>query len=189
MTHDRSDPGTSSALMSQLWLEASDSRARWFLVPPEISPRSGEMCIRNLQGASFLVDPDALDGLEIPEDQALRLVRQMLGDSLVELREVVDERLDRVRKELDETGQASFATHPHTSNDAGPAFLEMLKCLPHVIGNSLAADARRVEDASRTMQRLHQRLHRAGIHVNSSFTNFPSRLAQLRADFDARRRK
>jgi hypothetical protein len=106
-----------------------------------------------------------------------------------QLKADIDERLLTLRKSLNQMSEQPIATNSSVTRNAAPACLKFVQSLPRIVVDSISSDAERVSSAERTMTQLQVTLKDAGIDLDDRFTNFPSRLAQLRADFDARRRK
>lgn len=112
-----------------------------------------------------------------------------IARELEQLKVDIDERLLTMRKSLKQMSEQPIETDSSVTRNAAPACLEFLRSLPRIVVDSISSDAERVNSAERTMASLHATLKNAGIDLDDRFTDFPSRLAQLRADFDARRRK
>ena len=156
---------------SSLWTTAD--RSGYFLIADDRAPEPGSLAIRRLDGKTAMASPAWLAAFAITEEQARRVARHQLGDTLDELKTGIDARLAGLRTQLDERKRAP---------EAGSALFDFLKTLPGVIANSLAQDADRVEAATTTMAGLQRRLKEAGIDVDQRFAAFPGRLAALRED-------
>ncbi|CUI07380.1 hypothetical protein [Massilia antarctica] len=163
-----------------LWLSAE--RSRYFLVPEACDMPSGDFEIRTIPGRRRQVAFDAIKPFELTENQALRVAKDQLGQTLDELRHGIDQKLDDLRERLDERKKAPVNDNTTLTPDAAPVLLDLLKKLPGVIANSLAPDAQRVASATSTMADLQRRLQEAGIDLDERFTSFPERLAELRED-------
>lgn len=164
----------------ELWLSAD--RARYFLVPEAYSLPPGDFDIRTPFGERRQVAPDAIRPFEVTKEQAYRIAKNQLSQTLDELKHGINERLAGLRERLDEQDHTPVNDDTSLTPNAAPALFEFLKKLPGVIVNSLAHDARRVESAKTTMAGLQRRLKEAGIDLDERFTAFPERLAQLRED-------
>lgn len=161
-----------------LWLSAD--RSRYFLVPEVFDMPPGDFDVRTIPGTRQQVALDAIRPFELTDEQARRIAKDQLGQTLEELKPGIDERLAELRARLDEHNRRPVKTT--LTPNAVPALLEFLKKLPGVIANSLARDANRVESARTTMADLQRRLKDVGIDLDDRLTNFPGRLAELREE-------
>lgn len=168
-----------------LWTTAD--RSRWFLVSEGKPLPAGTTLIHKLCGGQALVDPAWLVPFEVTEDQARRIAKHQLGQTLEQLKDGIDETLAGLRRQLAESNRTPVNAHTTVTPDAAPALLHLLKKLPGVIANSLAQDGARVQSAQATMADLQRQLKEAGIDLDQRFTDFPQRLAALRADFQRQR--
>ena len=66
--------------------------------------------------------------------------------------------------------------------DALPALLSLVRSLPRAILDGLSGDAGRVSNATDKLGGIEQRLNQAGIAVDQRLSDFPRRLAGLRAE-------
>ena len=110
-----------------------------------------------------------------------------LGWSLESIRSNIDSALSELRKRVAVYKEVPAAPVAYLNSSAAPALIDLLARIPGVIGNSLSGDINRIESAKASMMLLKRRLVDAGIDLDDSFTQFPARLAELRAEFDARR--
>lgn len=60
-------------------LYATPDRARFFHVPDDARLPPGDLVVRSLTGKKLEADPIALDVYEVPEDEAMRIARELLG--------------------------------------------------------------------------------------------------------------
>lgn len=163
-----------------LWLSVDGSR--YFLLPETCDVPPGDFAIRTVPGARRHVTLDAIKSFELTEEQALRVAKDQLGQTLDDLKHGIEERLGDLRERLDERKTTPIQDDTTLTPNAAPALLDLLKQLPRVIAYSLAHDAQRVEAAKSTMADLQRRLQESGIDLDQRFTSFPERLAQLRED-------
>lgn len=140
------------------------------------------MAIRRLDGKTASTSPDWLAAFAITEEQARRIAKDQLGQTLEELKTGIDERLAGVREQLADRKRTPVTEQTSVTAEAAPALFELLRKLPDVIANSLARDASRVESAKTNMADLQLRLKKAGIDLDDRFTAFPRRLAEMRED-------
>lgn len=171
----------------ELWLDAS--RTRYFLVPESAELEPGTFAVYNLSGECRCGDEPCLRLFEINEAAALGAVRADLSTTLDELKQGLDTGLRDLHASLVASGSLVVGGTPAYWAQASSAMLEFCKRLPCVVAGSLSGEPRRIDAARVEMREMHRQFMCAGIRIESAFTDFPSRLAQLRADFDARRRK
>jgi hypothetical protein len=163
-----------------LW--STPERSAYFLIADDRVPALGSLAIRRLDGKTVWAAPDWLAPFAVTEEQARRVAKDQLGQTLDKLKHGIDERLAGLRERLDQHDLTPVSDDTPLTPNAAPALFEFLKKLPGVIVNSLAHDAQRVESAKTTMADLQRRLKEAGIDLDERFTDFPHRLAQLRED-------
>jgi hypothetical protein len=164
----------------ELWL--SVDRVRFFLVPDAFALPLGDFEIQTTHEGRRRVALEAIRVFEVTEEQALRIAKDELGQTLDKLKHDIDAGLAGLRQRLDERDRTPVQDDTTLTLNAAPAMLALLKNLPGVIVNSLAHDAQRVETAKATMADLQRRLKEAGIDLDERFTAFPARLAALRED-------
>ncbi|MFI4949822.1 MAG: hypothetical protein ACHP7A_02165 [Caulobacterales bacterium] len=172
---------------TQLWRTADG--ARWFLVPADAQLPPGDLAIRAIDGPDARVDAGSAAPYEVSEDDGRAWAKAGLGGTLDELKHAIDGKLADLRGRLDEVRRTPVAEDGPLTPDAGPALLELIGALPGVIGKSLSGDAARVGEASRAMAGLRARLAAAGVDVDARLTDFPERLAGLREEAAAQRRR
>jgi hypothetical protein len=165
---------------ADLWLSAD--RSRYFLIPEACAMPCGDFDIRTMIGATRQVALDAIRPFELTEEQARRIAKDQLGQTLEELKNGIDDRLAEFRERLNEHNRTPVNDNTALTPNAAPALFEFLKKLPGVIANSLAQDADRVASAKTTMSDLQRRLKEAGIDLDDRFTAFPGRLAEMREE-------
>jgi hypothetical protein len=172
----------------ELWF--TPDHARFFLLPEAWEPVVGSFRIECVEHRCAAVDEPCLAPFELPEEQARRWMLVVLGQSLANIRHSIDGELEEWRERIAAYKKVTpAAANTRLRSSAAPAVLDLLKQVPGVIGNSLSGDTERIASAQNSMRLLRHRLVDAGIELDERFSSFPSRLAQLRADFDARRRK
>jgi hypothetical protein len=87
---------------SFLWF----SNQRYFMLPENHEIPAGESRIQSETGKQERADLDKLVSFEIPEAEALRWAKHELGESLDELKHVIDDKLADWQQKLDEFKQA-----------------------------------------------------------------------------------
>jgi hypothetical protein len=165
----------------RLWIALGP--ARYYLVPDSYQFTSGPYLLRSIVGQEQHAELKTLNDYEITEDQARRIAKDQLGDTLDELKHGIDEKLEDFRRQIDESNRTPITEDTTVTPNAAPALFDLLKKLPGVIGNSLSGEENRVDAAKAAMADLQRRLKDAGIDLDEHFTDFPDRLAGLRKDF------
>lgn len=165
---------------STVWF--TPDRVRYFLLadPPQLP--AGDMALHSIAGRQARVDPASVVPYEVTEAQAYRWAANELAITLGELRSGVDQRLDELRKRLDDWRRAPVDPGSPVRASAAGAMISMFTALPKVILDSLSANADRIAAARAAMSEHHERLHASGLDVGDSVRRFPDRLAALRAE-------
>jgi hypothetical protein len=169
-----------------LW--ATEDRSRWFLLDSQIAPVQSDMAVRYLPSDFDSIDLHSLAAYEVSEEVAYKWAIEELGQTLEEIRCEAEAQLENLRRRLGVKARTPVQ-RSLLYFSAPSALLNLVAKLPSVIFESLSGDHQSVEKSKATFSDLQQQLRDSGIPVDSHFSDFPSRLAQLRADFDARRRK
>lgn len=167
-------------LEEQLWHTAG--RDRWFIIPDAASRSFGALELTSLAGNEASVDPDWARRYEVGEAEAHAWAAQEFGIALGEIRRRIDAKLGRMRTALDAAKRAPARPENDVAPDALPALLSLAKALPRAIFDGLSGDPVRVTHAGDALGHIEQRLNRAGIAVGGRLSNFPGRLAGLRAE-------
>jgi len=153
---------------------------RFYLLSDTQPPGPGDVQLRRLDGATTTAAADELAPFEISEEQAHRIARDQLGETLDELNAGLKQRLGSLRASLTRQQHTPVAPDSPITPDAAPALLALLKALPGVIIGSLAKDGDQLDRAREKMALLQRRLGEAGIDLDERFGAFPDRLASLR---------
>ncbi len=174
-------------MTASLW--RSEDRRRWFLVPTGEAPPPGDLAIRSVTDrATALVDRGWAARFETSEAEGRDWAKGELGATLGELKQGIDAGLAGIRQRLDAAKQAPVAEDSAIAPDAGPAIFQLLKALPRVVLNSLSGNPARVEEARGASAAIEGRLREAGLDLGGGLSRFPGRLADLRRDFENRRK-
>jgi hypothetical protein len=166
--------------LPEIW--RTQSRDRWFLLPAAIEAPEGPDEIRSLSGQRRSVSLELLRVFEITEAQGRRLARDQLSEALEELRRGIDAKVSEWRSAMEARDSCPERDAASVAPAAIGACLELLRQLPRIVGRSISGDQARVSNARDTMAKLQQQLFASGIDLDSRFTEFPDRLAQLRVD-------
>lgn len=166
-------------MSASIW--TTPDRRRFYLLSDSHPPGPGDVQLRRLDGATTTAIADELAPFEISEEQAHRIARDQLGETLEELNAGLKERLGSLRASLTWDQHTPVAPDSPITPDAAPALLALLKALPGVIAGSLAKDGDQLDRAREKMAVLQRRLGEAGIDLDERFGGFPDRLASLRA--------
>ncbi|MDB5678538.1 hypothetical protein [Sphingomonas bacterium] len=167
-------------LNEQLW-HTSD-RTRRFITPDAAVRPHGSLEIISLAGDEATVDPTWATRYEVTEDEAQAWASQEFGIALGELRRRIDRKLGRMRVSLDAARRAPVRADTSMTPDAIPAMLSLAKALPRAILDGLSGDPARVVAANGRLADVEARLNQAGIAVDRRLSDFPYRLAGLRAE-------
>lgn len=165
----------------KLW--RSEDGSRWFLLPAAVPLDCGEVVIQGLDGSTARVDARWLAMFEVDEAEARDWARKELGETLGSLKRSIDAGIGEARARLAEVRRKPARDDSRVTPDALPALFALLKSLPAVIGNSLSGRAERVEKAAGEAADLERRLRSAGLDLGERLSDFPARLAGLRAEF------
>lgn len=141
--------------------------------------------MHSLDGRISSVDPTWVIPFEVTEEQARRWAKDQLGHALDELKAGIDDTLAGWRQQLDDFDKRPLTDATSVTPNAASAFLDFLKALPSVVGQSISGDEQRVAAAKVAMAALQRRLKDAGIDVDDRVMDFPERLASLRTEPDA----
>jgi hypothetical protein len=163
---------------SSIW--TAPDRSRWFLIPDDLTPVTGDLEIRNLVGEPRHGDPDWLTPYEITEAQARLLARDQLAHTLDELKTNIDGGLAKFRAQLEAKDQKPIDSSSPITPNAASVILDFLKALPRVVGQGISGDDTRVAAARETMVTLQERLKESGVDVDDRLQQFPGCLAELR---------
>jgi hypothetical protein len=172
--------GDRCAPNDMLWRNVDDRRH--FIVPETAIPPAGTLTIVSLAGDEAAVDPDWARRYEVNEHDAQAWAKQEFGIALGELRRRIDAKLGRMRTSLDAAKRTPVRPDSTVTPDALPALLSLAKALPRAILDGLSGDAGRVSNATDKLDGIEQRLNQAGIAIDHRLSNFPNRLAGLRAE-------
>jgi hypothetical protein len=167
-------------LEEQLW--HTTDRDRWFIIPDAAAQPAGPFNIVSLAGDGAAVDPDWARRYEVNEHDAQAWAKQEFGIALGELRRRIDAKLGRMRTSLDAARRTPVRPDSTVTPDALPALLSLARALPRAILDGLSGDAGRVINATDKLGGIEQRLNQAGIAIDHRLSDFPDRLAGLRAE-------
>ncbi len=158
------------------------NRARWFLVPADEEGPSGTLAVHDLERRVAQFHPLWLARYKIPEAEALKLARGELGETLDALRTGIDETLAGFRAKIDAMKQVQVADGSPYTADSVPALLALIGSLPGLVGKGLSGDKERLDNAKASAKETETRLKAAGIDIEGRLSDFPERLAALRAE-------
>jgi hypothetical protein len=170
-----------------LWRSVEDGRH--FIVPEEASLPAGRYGVCSTDGAETRASASWLARYEVTEAEAHAWAKQEFGIALGELRRRIDARLGRARAALDAAKRAPASADTDMTPDALPALLSLAKALPRAIFDGLSGDPARVVKANGALAEVEARLNRAGIAIDHRLSDFPYRLAGLRAETARSRQK
>lgn len=167
-------------LDEQLWRTAD--RGRHFIIPDAGSPPPGSLAITSLAGDEARVDGHWARRFEVTEDEAHTWAAQEFGIALAEARRRIDGKLGRMRASIDAARHTPVGPVTAMTPDAVPALVSLVRALPRAILDGLSGDPARVTKANGALGGIEQRLNAAGIAVDRRLSEFPNRLAGLRAE-------
>jgi hypothetical protein len=154
-------------------------RTRFFLIPEDQKLKTGELAIVTLSGGQRFVSTGSVVPFEVAEVEAVRWAKAELGDSLTELKQNIEAKLDDWRRQLDDFNHAPLTQKTKVTPEAGSVFYELLAALPEVFRESTSKDETRVESARETMTDLERRFMESGLDVHGRVKAFPDRLAKV----------
>jgi hypothetical protein len=153
-------------------------RTRFFLIPDDQKLQIGELAIVPLSVGQRFVSSVSVEPFEVTEAEALRWAREELGDSVTELKQVIEAKLDDWRRQLDDFKNTPLTRKTKVTPEAGAVFYELLAALPKVFRESTSEDETRVEQARETMADFERRFTESGLNVHGRVKAFPDRLAK-----------
>lgn len=175
------------ALADSLW--RTSEKDRHFIIPDSEPHRPGSLALLSLAGDNLEVDPAWAARFEVSEAEARAWAQEEFGFALEEVRRRIDRKLGTARVALDARRHAPVAPESRVTPDALPAVLELIRMLPGAVAGSISGDAARVDHASGRLAEVEARLRAAGIELGGKLSELPSRLSELRRDFEAAGRK
>ena len=176
---------TSDSDVKKLWTDAR--RTRFFLIPGELEPHPGSLCLSDLLGRQRSVSPESVTMFEITEDEARCWAKGQLGEALEDLKSGIDDKLADWRRWIDDLNNRPIKEGGTATPNAASAVFDFLTQLPRVVAQSISGDDNRVDSARNAIADLQLRLKESGVDLDDRIADFPDRLAGLRKDAELRR--